>query len=725
MKVYCCAFCLRAIAILFALHTSLFTVSAQSDEVKDLTAQMYKIYNSHDLEQFMDVTERLKAACLKAGDERTFYKAWGNQALFCCNNQRRSRGYDIARELQQHAIQHNSKFGIYNGTHLSAYVLGQMRSVEDAKKEFRKAIDYAHQNLPGESAASSYIELAKLEYSSNHMEKAVEYAEKAKHEPNLNPLHRLNALSIQCLAVADSVDYRHKDYAEKFRQYYAERQKVKEAYGRDGINGLRVEMWKCLIDKDFDGAIAMVNKMPSLLNQLQCLRFVYRQMGDYKKAYETTGNYMRKKDSTTESHNAHLLMEMNAAMGLGRVENEAKDLKLRNQQLRLDQVASELEQRRLREEALTLSLENQAIELENRDIELQNAAVRQRNDSLDRNNKDLQLSEWESRMEAQKSEERTHHVFMAMLGIIALITISALGFILWRRSRHAHEIETAYGQLETAHTRLEDAHIRLEQAYDQLETTTKAKERMESELRIARNIQMGMVPSHFSFEERHDIDIYASLASAKEVGGDLYDFFLQNDKLYFCIGDVSGKGIPAALFMSVAVNLFRMVAKEGFPPAYIATKLNDSLSADNENGMFVTMFIGEIDLTTGRMDFCNAGHNPPLIIDRPLAPHEPCRPSFMKMESNAPIGLWPELEFVGESVTGIRGRTLFLYTDGLSEAENLSQEQFGDDRLIRLFQTRPYDNARQTVDMVKTAVTAFVGEAEPSDDLTMLCIKIQ
>jgi serine phosphatase RsbU (regulator of sigma subunit) len=97
----------------------------------------------------------------------------------------------------------------------------------------------------------------------------------------------------------------------------------------------------------------------------------------------------------------------------------------------------------------------------------------------------------------------------------------------------------------------------------------------------------------------------------------------------------------------------------------------------------------------------------------------------MKMESNAPIGLWPELEFVGESVTGIRGRTLFLYTDGLSEAENLSQEQFGDDRLIRLFQTRPYDNARQTVDMVKTAVTAFVGEAEPSDDLTMLCIKIQ
>jgi len=720
-------------AILFAIHCPCVpTVASDADDVKALTAQMYKIYNSHDMEQFMDVTERLKAACLKAGDERMFYKAWGNQALFCCNNQRRSRGYDIARELQQHALQHDSRFGIYNGTHLSAYVLYQMGTIDEAKKEFVKAIDYAHEHLPGESAASSYIELAKMEYSSRGMEKAIEYAEKAKKEPNVNPLHRLNALSIQCLAVADTVLYRHADYAERFRNFYAEREKVKKAYGRDGIMGARVELWKCIIENDFDGALTVASTIRNKLERYQCLRFVYRQMRDYENAYKIGYQYWLMRDSISQQSNAHLLMEMNAAMGLGRVESEAKDLKLRNQQLRLDQVASELEQRRLREEALTLSLENQAIELENRDIELQNAAVRLRNDSLDRSNKDLQLSEWESRMEAQKSEERTHHVFMAMLAIIAAIVIAALAFILWRRSRHAHEIETAYGQLETAHTRLEDAHTRLEDAhtqlehaYGQLEATTKAKERMESELRIARDIQMGMVPSKFLFEGRTDIDVYASLASAKEVGGDLYDFFLQNDKLYFCIGDVSGKGIPAALFMSVAVNMFRMVAKEGFPPAYIATKLNDALTTENENGMFVTMFIGEIDLATGHMDFCNAGHNPPVVIDRPLAPHEPCRPGYLEMESNAPIGLWPELEFVGERITNVRGRTLFLYTDGLSEAENLSQEQFGEERLIQLFATRPFDNARQTVDMAKTAVTAFVGEAEPSDDLTMLCVKLR
>ena len=167
-----------------------------------------------------------------------------------------------------------------------------------------------------------------------------------------------------------------------------------------------------------------------------------------------------------------------------------------------------------------------------------------------------------------------------------------------------------------------------------------------------------------------------------------------------------------------------MVAKEGFPPEYVATKLNETLANDNDNGMFCTMFIGEIDLQTGRMSYCNAGHNPPLIIDRPLVPHEPCRPTFLEMEPNAPIGLWQDLEYVGESVSNVKGRTIFLYTDGLSEAENISREQFGEDRLIEVFRTRPYDNAQQTIDIVNSTVTAFVGDAEQSDDLTMLCIRI-
>ncbi len=324
----------------------------------------------------------------------------------------------------------------------------------------------------------------------------------------------------------------------------------------------------------------------------------------------------------------------------------------------------------------------------------------------------LQMDVMRTDLELQKRTEHIHHLIMGGAGLVALLIIGFLAFYLYRRSKHAEEIEAAYDKLE--------------EAYERLETTTKAKERIESELRIARDIQMGMVPRIFpAFPDRNDIDIFATLTSAKEVGGDLYDFFLQNNRLYFCVGDVAGKGIPASLFMSVVVNIFRMVAKEGFPPQYIATKLNDALSTENENGMFCTMFIGEIDLQTGRMDFCNAGHNPPLVVDRPLGPHEPCRPSYIEMEANAPIGLWPDIEFKGDVISNVRGRTLFFYTDGLSEAENLSQEQFGEERLLKLFQTQPYDSTRQAVNLVQTAVSTFVGEAEPSDDLTMLCIRIK
>ena len=148
------------------------------------------------------------------------------------------------------------------------------------------------------------------------------------------------------------------------------------------------------------------------------------------------------------------------------------------------------------------------------------------------------------------------------------------------------------------------------------------------------------------------------------------------------------------------------------------------MAADNESGMFVTMFIAEIDLTTGQMKYSNAGHNPPIIIDPPLTSDGPNRPGFAKVESNAPIGLWQDLEFTGESIDNLRGRTLFLYTDGLNEAENSFQEQFGDNRLLNFFQSRSNEDCQQIVSQMNATVSYFVGDAEPSDDLTMLCLKI-
>ena len=271
--------------------------------------------------------------------------------------------------------------------------------------------------------------------------------------------------------------------------------------------------------------------------------------------------------------------------------------------------------------------------------------------------------------------------------------------------------------------RLAAAHEKLQVAYDQLEETTAQKERMASELRIARDIQMSMVPSHFPVMQ--DFDLYAAMTPAKEVGGDLYGYLLigppdkpeEPDLFYVCIGDVSGKGVPASLFMAQATRLFRTLATQRMMPAEIATRMNAALSGeDNEHGMFVTMFIGLVNMTTGHLDFCNAGHNPPVLKDGSDI-------SFIEMLPNAPIGLWPGLEFEGEEIESIKGKSLFIYTDGLNEAENRQQEQFGDNRLLDILSNTRFDSAHHVIDHLKEEVTKFRDGAEPNDDLTMMCLK--
>ena len=249
----------------------------------------------------------------------------------------------------------------------------------------------------------------------------------------------------------------------------------------------------------------------------------------------------------------------------------------------------------------------------------------------------------------------------------------------------------------------------------ELTAATAKKERIEGELQIARGIQMGMVPSTFPpFPDRKDIDLYASMTPAKEVGGDLYDFFLIGNKLHFCIGDVSGKGVPASLFMAVACNLFRILSKQGLPPAEVARQINDRMSEKNEQLMFVTMFIGQLDLTTGRLDFCNCGHNPPIV----LTP----KPHFMDCLPNTPIGVCEGWEFKDQIVENVLGTPILLYTDGLNEAENLVHVEFGNDKLLASLSEHKFVDARELIEALQAAVAAHVGQAEPSDDLTMLCI---
>ncbi len=265
--------------------------------------------------------------------------------------------------------------------------------------------------------------------------------------------------------------------------------------------------------------------------------------------------------------------------------------------------------------------------------------------------------------------------------------------------------------------KLAAAHEELQKAYDRLEETTTAKERIESELRIARDIQMSMVPN--VSPDRDGLDLYATMTPAKEVGGDLYGYLLIGDDLYFCVGDVSGKGVPASLFMAQATRLFRTLAAQKMMPAEIATRMNDALTENNERGMFVTMFLGLVNLETGRLDFCNAGHNPPVIYDQVELG------SFIEMESNAPIGLWPDLEYVGETIESIKGKPLFVYTDGLNEAENPEQEQFGDERMLEFLHHAHFKDAEELVETLKAEVERFRDGADPNDDMTMLCLKVK
>ncbi len=346
-------------------------------------------------------------------------------------------------------------------------------------------------------------------------------------------------------------------------------------------------------------------------------------------------------------------------------------------------------------------------------------------DKLNEMNTMYQLDE--KAMENERLQMQNERNRFRFIIIVVTVTILSLAVFLFFRIRSARKLKQAHGKLQKAYSDLKAANEVIEQ-------TTAAKERIESELRIARDIQMSMVPTQFP--ESPYMDIYASMNPAKEVGGDLYNFLLITDekdteeatdnnnigKLYFALGDVSGKGVPASLFMAQATRLFRTMAKQQLPPAEIATRMNEELGEDNEQGMFVTMFLGLIDLATGHLDFCNAGHNPPVIMD---AGNEGSHPCFLEMEPNAPIGLWPGLEYVGEEIADIRQQPLFIYTDGLNEAENRSQDQFGDDHLIQLLEEQPFVSSKHTLEMLRDAVEKHRDGAEPNDDLTMMCILIK
>lgn len=262
----------------------------------------------------------------------------------------------------------------------------------------------------------------------------------------------------------------------------------------------------------------------------------------------------------------------------------------------------------------------------------------------------------------------------------------------------------------------------LNKQIEELKRVNEQKGRIEGELKVASDIQMSMLPKIYPpYPDRKDIDIFGSLTPAKAVGGDLFDFYIRDNKLFFVIGDVSGKGVPASLVMAVSRTLFRIVSSHLEEPCLIMEQMNEALSDQNDSNMFVTLFIGSLDLQTGHMKYCNGGHDAPLLMN---LKNQECQ--LLACHSNLPVGVMPGFKFESQETNIDADTLIFLYTDGLTEAENSQHQLFTEARIFneaKQILNESQVSAKHVIEKMSAAVSGFVGDAEQSDDLTMLAIK--
>ncbi len=254
---------------------------------------------------------------------------------------------------------------------------------------------------------------------------------------------------------------------------------------------------------------------------------------------------------------------------------------------------------------------------------------------------------------------------------------------------------------------------------DDLKRTTMEKEKIESDLRIATEIQGSMLPRVFpAFPHRDEFDIHATMIPAKEVGGDFYDFFFINkDELCFLIGDVSGKGVSAALFMVICKTLLKTEALRGLDPADVLTNVNVLLYPDNDACMFATVFIGIFNTKTGKLKYGNAGHNPPILYKGGKDPE------YIQMETGLVLGVMDEIEFGKGELDMEKDDVLYIYTDGVTEAMNDDKVLFGEERLLEIVKRVKDESTEQIISTILKELSFFVKIAPQTDDITMVTFK--
>ena len=285
------------------------------------------------------------------------------------------------------------------------------------------------------------------------------------------------------------------------------------------------------------------------------------------------------------------------------------------------------------------------------------------------------------------------------LQLLAMAGLLLIGFIVWRTSR----------------------------SLERLREVNAEKERISGELRVASQIQQTMLPRNYL--KGDDVELCGSLVPARAVGGDLFDYFIRDEKLFFCIGDVSGKGPASAMLMGVTHALFRAFSSHQHDPAKIMRAVNEASCRGNDSNMFVTLFIGVLDLPTGWLRYCDAGHDAPIIINHSPLTNSPLTESqanisHLDCNPHLPIGVFDDVKYMMQETRLQEGTTLFLYTDGVTEAKNEARKLFGLERTEAVLQRCGTTGlgTKEILDAVSKEVHRFVGHAEQSDDLTMLAI---
>ena len=546
--------------------------------------------------------------------EEQFYNDWYDRISYVLDNVSTRKAIDMIGEMRDYADRHDSKYGFFMVTYLSAHVARDMGMSERAEELMLQSIDYKKRNLPQmKPKIQVYYFLTHIYNDRNQGEKAIQALDNALKHSAWSSEDRIALLSLKCDAVAgiEPLD------TARFMDYYGQmHDAVRDNHYKGDVN-ISAECHHAEFTHDYQRLLDLAEKLTNKAERLKFKISAYDGLGRNQEAIDSFRVY---KTWTDKQYNEEMrkLTEMNALeLEVARAENETSTLQLHHQRL----------------------------------------------------------------------------ILVAIVCGLLLIAVF-LSAYLYRRQLQIRQ---------------------LKQAYDRLEEVTIQKERIESELRIAHDIQMKMVPN--VFPTRPDIDIYASMIPAKEMCGDLYDFFVRNDQLYFCIGDVTGKGVPAALFMTVTKNLFRAYASNESTPDYIVSQMNHNLTEDNKSHMFVTLFVGILDLTSGLLRYCNAGHEDPIIVNRETR--------LLPINRIFPVGAVADTPYQTQAIVMEPQTTIFLYTDGVTEAMTADRKMFGREQILdeinRAIQTGQVA-PKALIERMTAAVQTFVGDTEQSDDLTMLAI---